>query len=645
MPGRILFTATTHVLAALLLLVVAGYWFDRPVWNALRSTLALIGLFAAAYVVCAAALTLFAPRGRTRLLQTALAGIAAFGVAFMAVLFAEWRWPDTFAGELPRGYAFTATTLGIALLVLIAWAREWPNRKLAWVLPALLVVSVAIPQYTLRGGATLVRSVEVAFLETSRYVVKVTTHERRVTDRARGGAIAAIGDGYLIAAGGGTMYLAEPGKDSESLELRELAYRTPINYEEFGRAGREAFGDGWTDHGHRERLRIGDVVVQERPGDTVRVFVSHHYWKDAEKCYAVRVSMLEGSRDELLGEEAGLEWRTLYESRPCLEFNSDGHRGAWFAGYQIGGAMALLDEEKLLVAVGDHEYDGWNRSPLLPQDADSPYGKLMLIDVASGQAEMYSLGHRNPQGMFVDDDGAVWSTEHGPRGGDELNQVTRGANYGWPLATYGTEYWLDHWPVGNTPNSHAGFEGPVFSFVPSIALSALTGISGDLFAAWEGDLLLASLSGELARVRVENGRAVVVEMVTLGGRLRDVAQGRDGRLALWTDRQDVILVEPADAHSPQALVKMCAGCHTFNRRETSSIGPNLWEIVGAPVADDSEFDYSRAMRDFGGRWSRQRLDAFLADPAATVPGTSMQFDGIDDAEDRERLIDFLEGLR
>ena len=128
-------------------------------------------------------------------------------------------------------------------------------------------------------------------------------------------------------------------------------------------------------------------------------------------------------------------------------------------------------------------------------------------------------------------------------------------------------------------------------------------------------------------------------------RLRDVAQGGDGRIALWTDSQDVIFLEPADQNSPEALKAQCAGCHTFNRRETASIGPNLWEIVDRRVGADRKFRYSEAMKDFGGRWTRERLDKFLADPMGTVPGTTMQFDGIEDAEQRKRLIDFLEELR
>ncbi len=646
MLGRILFTATSHVLAALLLLVAASYWLDKAVWNVRASTLLLVGLFAVAYLGSAVLLAFMEPRKRgARFLQIGLAGAAAFGIASMGVLFAEWRWPDTFGDNFPPGYAFFALGLGIAILMLVDWAQSWSNRKLAWVMPAILLMAFAGAQLQLGDRETAAPSTEVTYLDTSLHLVKATRHGQDFGDYARGGAIAAMDDGYLIAAGGGTMHFVTEGEEPETLDVMELPYRVPVNHEEFAQAGRQAFGDTWTDHYHRERLRIGDLVVQEQPEDSVSIFVSHHYWKTGDDCYSVRVSVLEGELAEVLGDDAGLKWRTLYESEPCIKFNSGGHRGAWFGGYQIGGAMAMLDDDSLLLAVGDHEFDGWNRSPALPQDEASPYGKLMLVDTTTGKSEIYSLGHRNPQGLYVDAAGAVWSTEHGPRGGDELNLITQGANYGWPLVTYGTEYWLRHWPLSETAGRHDGFEEPALAFVPSIALSSLTGISGELFSAWGGDLLLVSLSGELARVRVKDGHPVVVEPITVGGRIRDVAQGRDGRLALWTDGHDVILLEPADEHSPQALVLMCAGCHTFNRRESASIGPNLWQIVGRQVGADDGFRYSNAMLDYGGHWTEERLDAFLADPAGVVPGTSMQFDGIKDAADRERLIDFLSELR
>jgi hypothetical protein len=280
------------------------------------------------------------------------------------------------------------------------------------------------------GSGVRVPLREVSYFESSLHVVQATAYRHFIGDSARGGAIAAFGDSNVIGAGNGTLYDVSKNRDGATPNVRGLALRVPLNREEFGAAGRKAFGADWTDHYHRERLRVADLIVQPRPDKFYRLFVSHHWWNDAEGCYTAHVSSLEGTREALLAAGVALAWRTVYQSEPCITFNTDGVRGAWFAGYQIGGVMALLGEEALLFALGDHEFDGWNRSPILPQDPASPYGKILRIDIESGRSEIWSSGHRNPQGMWVDAAGNVWATEHGPRGGDELNLILKGANYG-----------------------------------------------------------------------------------------------------------------------------------------------------------------------------------------------------------------------
>jgi cytochrome c2 len=641
---RSLLPVFDHLLACTLLILASSYQLDRPVWFASNAMTLVIAIFAGAYLAAALAIAFTRPAGRESVLRAAALGMAFLGLAFVGLEFVQWRWAGSYADEPTGPMAFYWLAAGLASLVLVTVARDRLPSRIGHATPLVLAGAAAWVGASFTGDGARQPLREIEYFESSTHVVQITSYRRYIGDRSRGGAIAAFEDGYLLAAGNGTLYRVRESADRNSLEVLELAYPVPVNREEFAAAGRKAFGDQWTGHYHRERLRVADLVVQPRPDGRFRVFVSHHYWKGAEKCYAARVSALEGSADEILSPDGTLAWRTVYESSPCITFNTDGHRGAWFAGYQIGGAMAMHGDDALLVAVGDHEFDGWNRNPILPQDPASPYGKILRIDVATGASETWSSGHRNPQGMYVDAGGSVWSTEHGPRGGDELNLVRQGGNYGWPLVSYGTEYWLDFWPVGERPGRHDGFEKPVLAFVPSIALSAVTGLSAGPFESWTGDLLLVSLSGEIRRIRIADGRAVVAEPLRIDRRLRDVAQGRDGRIALWTDTADVVFLEPADENSPQALKMQCAGCHTFNDRENASIGPNLWEVVGRRVGADEQFRYSEGMKEFGGRWTRERLDRFLEDPAGTVPGNTMQFEGIKDAEQRRRLIEFLEEL-
>ena len=118
--------------------------------------------------------------------------------------------------------------------------------------------------------------------------------------------------------------------------------------------------------------------------------------------------------------------------------------------------MVLLDDSRLLFSVGDYQHDGWNREQMLPQNDDAEYGKTVLIDLNTGESSIHTKGHRNPQGLYVSPTGTIWSTEHGPRGGDELNMIMQGANYGWPLVTYGTEYGDKIWPLNSSQGQHEG---------------------------------------------------------------------------------------------------------------------------------------------------------------------------------------------
>jgi cytochrome c2 len=390
-----------------------------------------------------------------------------------------------------------------------------------------------------------------------------------------------------------------------------------------------------------DKLRVADLLVQERDDDRVRLFVSHHYWKPDEACFVVRVSVLEGTQPELRDPAGRLAWRTLYETAPCLKLNSEGGRGLRFGGLQVGGAMGLAGDGALLLTVGDHEFDGFKRMEALPQDPANAYGKVFRIQPDTGQAALYTLGHRNPQGLYVSPDGNVWVLEHGPRGGDELNLLRPGADYGWPSVTYGTDYRMHEWPLNPMPGRHEGFEKPVFAFVPSIAVSQLAGIRGPLFERWRDDLLAGSFFGGLVRIRVEDGRVAFAEPIRIPGRIRDVSEGADGRILVWTDENDLIFLEPAASDASESLLTQCIVCHTLSEREVASIAPSLRGIVGRPVAAARNFAYSEAMERFGGRWTEERLDRFLESPSGVVPGTTMGFAGIADADERRQVIELL----
>ncbi len=161
-------------------------------------------------------------------------------------------------------------------------------------------------------------------------------------------------------------------------------------------------------------------------------------------------------------------------------------------------------------------------------------------------APFWSIGHRNPQGATIrESDGALFVVEHGAQGGDELNLVQGGRNYGWPVITYGRDY--SGLPIGEGQEKD-GMEQPLYYWDPSISPSGLAFYSGDLFPQWEGDLLLGGLSGNLlARLDMEGDEVVGQEYLFSGqlGRIRDVRVGADGAIYLLTDHSNGQLIRIA----------------------------------------------------------------------------------------------------
>src|SRR5690606_19024203 len=162
--------------------------------------------------------------------------------------------------------------------------------------------------------------------------------------------------------------------------------------------------------------------------------------------------------------------------------------------------------------------------------------------------EIWSLGHRNMQGIAIARDGAVWTIEHGTRGGDELNFDRAGLNFGWPDAAYGIEYAGGPINAGNT--AREGTEQAVYYWDPVIAPGGMIFYDGAMFPGWRGDLLVASLKEKhIARLVLENNRVVGEErlLTGLGERVRDVAVGPDGAVWAVTDEQNGKLVRLAGA--------------------------------------------------------------------------------------------------
>jgi len=254
------------------------------------------------------------------------------------------------------------------------------------------------------------------------------------------------------------------------------------------------------------------------------------------------------ARAKLMSDQSGsnklVQWQDLLETRSATD-----------SGRHFGSRIVFDENGYVYFGVGDR---GERPSS---QDLTNHAGTVMRLH-RDGRVpkdnpftqrndvlpEIWSYGHRNPQGMAYDyDNKRLWLIEHGPRGGDEINLVLPGRNYGWPVISYGKEYWG---PLAVGEGTHReGMEQPIKQYTPSIAPGSLLLYAGDAFPAWRGNLFSGALKlTHLNRVTLsEDGRAIAEErlLTDLGERIRALAQGPRGWLYFSTDSGKVYVMKPA----------------------------------------------------------------------------------------------------
>jgi glucose/arabinose dehydrogenase len=220
-------------------------------------------------------------------------------------------------------------------------------------------------------------------------------------------------------------------------------------------------------------------------------------------------------------------------------------------GEGTGGRVIQAGDGTLLVETAVPAGMGIPSSEWMqPQQLDSLMGKVLRINTdgtipkdnpfvgkPEARPEIYALGFRDPQGLAIQPKtGAVWTSEHGPRGGDEINQVVTGTNYGFPVITYGRDY--NGKPINGDKTVQAGLEQPVYFWTPDIAPAGITFYSGKAFPAWNGNLFVSSLLGKYLIRLVLDGPHVVAEerlLTDVNARIRAVHEGPDGALYVLTD--------------------------------------------------------------------------------------------------------------
>lgn len=355
------------------------------------------------------------------------------------------------------------------------------------------------------------------------------------------------------------------------------------------------------------------------------------------------------------------------------------------SGEVIMGPLLFLPDKTLLVPIGSLSQYAIG----VAQRRDNDVAKIVRInrDGSIPQdnpfrndpktlPEIYALGLRNPSGIVRTQDGQIWVTDVGPKGGDELNLLEAGANYGWPLVTWGFDYSGDS--MGQLTGSawqskKPGMTDPVLVWVPTQVPSGLMQYRGTRFPFWNGDLFTGGLASmTMRRMRIRNGQVILQEamLTELNDRLRTVQEGPDGLIYVLTDSYNtgrVLRIHPGrppvganvatalfvkdetdrfgrkempealmeamksagtkidPAQGEAAFMQNCSGCHSFGKFKTGDVGPDLNGVDGRKSGSLPGFRYSAALRDPENQiaWNYLTLSVFVNDPQKLFPGAAM----------------------
>ena len=267
-----------------------------------------------------------------------------------------------------------------------------------------------------------------------------------------------------------------------------------------------------------------DVLRHPNFSENKQVYLS--YASGNEKANATKVARATWNQTGLTNLEV------IFEATPSK-----------YAALHYGGRLAWLPDNTLLLTTGDG-FDFREKA----QDRSTHFGKIIRMDENGDPAKdnpfseypfVYSYGHRNPQGLAVSSEGIIYQHEHGPQGGDEVNIIELGNNYGWPIITYGLDY---NGAYVSPFTEMEGMTQPLHVWTPSIAPSGLAIYEGDLFPEWQGDLFVGALNNQhVKRLRLEQRATVMTEetiFTEVNARVRDVRVSLKGEIYVITDGEN-----------------------------------------------------------------------------------------------------------
>jgi len=501
----------------------------------------------------------------------------------------------------------------------------------------------------------LVKSIKTTFVELQGRVFEIPNN-----DYANGGALTEWGEDLVVMTYSGNIYFLD-----EITGLMKTKIVPPNNgLQDYMQIAKS---EKYSKFLHKfDKFRFNDI--QYINTNTVHgISISYTFFDLTHECYTNRVSWLAIDRDIKSIQEvvaSPLDWDIIFDSMPCIKLNPN-----WTAldGMMAGGRVAFSAPNTLFLGSGDYHLDGIHTLDVGIQSNDTSYGKVIAIDILTRESKIVSKGHRNLQGLTFDKKGRLWATEHGVRGGDELNLIKQDSNYGWPLESLGTLYSGQPIPNQKYYGRHQLNMPPVFAWLPSAGISSLTSISG-IDESWDGDLLAGSLSSaefgqSLFHIRVRDERVVFVERIKLNKRIRYVTQYGHKKIAVWLDGNELVIFDVLRYRDPLVKLKetlgvkygavqtkrilgvlrSCNECHSFDQFNHKG-APSLNAVVGRKIAATSFANYSSSLQSLSGSWSKKKLHLFLKNPDKFAPGTMMPKTGLDNDELLNLVVDALSNI-
>lgn len=452
-----------------------------------------------------------------------------------------------------------------------------------------------------------------------------------------GGSIGVYKSGILLMDRLGNFYRITGGK-SQPLDLH-----TPNNIEQF----KQDFPDKKI---HGGVIKSTSFLLDE-PSQSLFAAHNKYVGKDSVELCISKITF----NSATLEVSKNAKWQSIFCTEP-IESQTEATHGS--------GGKLLKRDSSLFLSVGfppDENYAQSRTTTLdelsksAPQDLKCSRGKIIQVNLANNSSKVISLGHRNPQGLVFDAQGNLLNTEHGPQGGDEINLIKAGSNYGYPINVLGTRYgtYDFSWPAADTSKVIKNMVLPIFAFVPSIAISPIIQLS-DFHPKFNGDLLVGSLKAQsLYRLKYINQRILYSEPIWIGHRIRDMVEYGNSIYLLTDDPYLIELKVDQDKlnsnstgndlyFTSKVIQEKCMVCHSFGTTSPASMAPSLAKVFNRKIASDNYQNYSSALKSSDITWTEENLTSFLKAPGTFIPGTTMPNPNLSKKEISE-AVDILKG--